>query len=273
MQHHHELDQVPARHDVALRVLDVAGNGRSSATDLANALQGDPAMTAQVLRLANSAYYGMAGRVRGIPFAVTVIGFSAVRGMAATYAAGAAGPDVPRGFWERAAASAASSSVVAARVGASRPDGFTVGLLHELGDFLLYRRDPQAHARIHDGITAWDCRTRCRAERELFGTDHGEVLGASLREWFFPEDLVDAYITHGDATRAAAPLARTLVGGQALASLTSLDDSERMWVTELVERLAERLEVGEVEADQAWTLSRHARLEADSLVPCLALTA
>jgi HD-like signal output (HDOD) protein len=268
-----ELDAAPAQHVAAVRVIEVAGDPRSSATDLATALQADPAMTAQVLRLANSAYYGMSGRVRGVAFAVTMIGFSSVRTTAAAFAAGAMGAEAPTGFWDRAAAGAASAAVVAPQVGANKADGFSVGLLHELGDFLLFRRDADAHAQVHGDVAGWDCRRRCWAEQALFGTDHGEVLAEALETWHFPADFVDAYARHGTANRSAPPLARTLVAGQALSALAQLPDEERMWVADLTEQLTARLDVGSVDRRAAGSLRRGAREDAGVLAACLPVPA
>jgi HD-like signal output (HDOD) protein len=268
-----ELKHLPAQRAAALHVMNVASDGWASSNDVAAALQVDPAMTAHVLRLANSAYYGMSGRVRSVGFAVTVIGFSAVRSMAATFAAGVVGARVPGGFWDRAAASAASASLAAAQLGAARLDGFSVGLLHELGDYLLFRQDEEAHTRLHTEVAHWDCKRRSRHERELFGTDHGELLAKSLEAWHFPDDFVEAYGTHCEANRAASPLARSLVAGQALSALSLLPDEERMWVGDLVTRLTSRLEIGTIDASQAWAFSRRAREEAGILAACLPIAA
>jgi HD-like signal output (HDOD) protein len=262
-----DLDTLPAQQAVALRVLHVSGDSRSSATDLASALMADPAMTAQVIRLANSAYYGLSGRVSSVPFAVTVIGFVSIRSVVAAFAAGALGGEaqVPPGFWERAAASAASSSIVAPRIGAAGTDAFSIGMLHELGDFLLYRVSPEAHAEIHAAADHWDCRRRCRIERALFGLDHGQALSRCLSAWMFPEDFVDAIDQHAEATRVGNPLARSLVAGQAIGALALHPDEQRRAATELAGRLTSRLEVGGIEPMNAWQLSRQARHDAATL--------
>jgi HD-like signal output (HDOD) protein len=262
-----DLDSLPAQQAVAVRVLQVSGDPRSSAVDLAGALMGDPAITAQVIRLANSAYYGLSGRVGTVPFAVTVVGFVSIRSIVAAFAAGALGSDtpVPEGFWERAAASAAASSLVASRVGASRADAFSLGLLHELGDFLLYRASPEAHAEVDEGAAHWDCRRRCRLERALFGVDHGQALARCLESWLFPTTFVEAIEAHADTSRVGNPLARALVSGQAIAALSLRADHDRHSSADLLGRLTSRLEIGDVELGQAWPLSRQARADAEAL--------
>ena len=262
-----DLETLPAQQAVALHVLQVAGDPRSSAQDLSEALVADPAMTAQVIRLANSAYYGLSGRVSTVAFAVTIVGFASIRSVVAAFAAGALGDDatVPDGFWQRASASASSCSLVASRVGAQRPDAFSVGLLHELGDFLLYRSSPEEHARLHAEVDHWSCRRRSFHEREVFGVDHGEAIARCLDAWLFPPEFVEAMSCHVRAEELAPPLARTLVGGQAVSALSLLADGDRSLGSELMLALRPALRLGRVEVDAAWGMSRQARADAATL--------
>jgi HD-like signal output (HDOD) protein len=267
-----DLDALPAQQAVAVRVLHVSGDPRSSATDLAGAVMADPAITTQVIRLANSAYYGLSGRVGSLPFAVTVVGFLSIRSVVAAFAAGALGGEVPvpDGFWERAAASASASSLIAPRVGAQRADAFSMGLLHELGDFLLYKASPEAHAEVHESAAHWDCRRRCRIERALFGIDHGQALARCLEAWLFPEEFVEAIDGHAEVTRIGPALCRALTGGQALGALSMKADEERRASADLLGALTSRLEVASVELSSAWQLSRQARLDAETLAASFA---
>jgi HD-like signal output (HDOD) protein len=263
-----ELDALPAQRAAAMRALHVSGDPRSSAADLGSALMADPAITAQIIKLANSAYYGLSGRVASVPFAVTVVGFVSVRSVVAAFAAGALGADavVPPGFWERASASAAATSLVAKRVDAPRPDAFSMGLLHELGDFLLFRASPEAHAEVHHEVPHWDCRRRSRLERERFGIDHGQLLGRSLAAWLFPDDFVRAVDHHCEVHRGGPALARAVVTGQAIGTLALRTDDELGVLDDMHDRLASRLDVGGVAMTDAWVLSRQARIDAAQLV-------
>ena len=270
-----DLDSLPAQQAVAMRVLHVSGDQRSSANDLAAALMADPAMTAQVIRMANSAYYGLSGRVGSVPFAVTVVGFVSIRSLVAAFAAGAIGneAEVPEGFWTRAASTAAAASILAPRVDAARPDAFSLGLLHELGDFLLFRASPEAHAEARAAAEPWDCFQRCRVERALFGIDHAQVLARCLRAWFFPEEFAEAVECHADASRISPPLGRCLSGATALGPVSMFPDEQRRSAAELVSQLTRRFEVGGVDHQQVWGLSRQARHDASTLAASFALEA
>jgi HD-like signal output (HDOD) protein len=267
------LDALPAQQAVAMRVLHVSGDRRSSAGDLGNAVLADPSITAQVMKVANSAYYGLSGRVAGVAFAVTVVGFNSIRSVVAGFAAGALGERVavPPGLWDRAAASAAAASILAPGLGASKPDAFSVCLLHELGDFLLFRASRRAYATLHQEAEHWDCQARSPIERELFGADHGQVLAHSLSAWLFPEEFVDAVACHAEPDGGGLPLGRAVLAAQALGALSLRGDDERRWARELEARLAEPLAVGGVSSGEAWPLSRQTRREAEHLAASFAV--
>ena len=99
-----------------------------------------------MLRLANSAYYGLSRRVAEVSFAVTVVGFPTVRAMAAVHASGLFEPGehtVPDGYWEHSVATATVCSVLAPRAGVRPNQAFPLGLLHDLGSALLYPGRPR----------------------------------------------------------------------------------------------------------------------------------
>lgn len=259
-----DLEALPAQQAVALRVLHVSSDPRSSASDLASVLMADPAITAQIIKLANSAYYGLSGRVGSVPFAVTVVGFLSIRSVVAAFAAGAMGQDVtvPDGLWERAAANASAASILGPRLGTSRPDAFSLGLLHEIGGFLLHRVAPEAHHGILADAPHWDCRARARLERQIFDTDHGEVLARCLANWSFPEDLVHAVEHHTSMVSSGSPLGRVLVAGNTVGALALHADDERPADPTVLTRIAKRLAIGGIDLDDGWAMSRHARHDA-----------
>lgn len=214
-----ELEQLPPARAAALRVVQVVDDERSSASSVAAAASVDPALTARMLRMANSAYYGLSGRVSSAGFAVTVIGFSTVRSLAAMSAAGFIGDqDLPPGFWQRGVATAAGASVVARRVGADAAEAFCVGILHDLGTALLWRHDAETQARLMAAATAKQ--PVQVLERREYGATHASLAADVLDAWSFPVDLCLAIGRHHDTpSTSAAPLRRALQAGIALAAL------------------------------------------------------
>lgn len=259
-----ELERMPAQQAAAVRVLYVADDPRSSASDLAAAVGADPVLTAQVMRLANSAYYGLSGRVRSADFAVTLLGFATVRSLAAASAAGAIGDDavIPCDFWQHAAASAAGAAQVSARLGLVRPEAFSLGLLHDIGTAVLCRIDPAAFHAIEAEVADPDSRQAVLLERKAFGMDHMAVAATVLGSWRFPDELVDTIAAHHDPlTPGATKLQRCLAGGHALAELSRFEDFERHEATKVLPRLEPGLRVADVDPLTAFDLSRVVRQE------------
>lgn len=216
------LDQVRIARPAAVQVLTVVDDPNTDSPKVAATVELDPALTAQIMRLANSAFYGMSGRVGNTGFAVTVIGFSAVRSLAAMNATGLddANQPTPAGFWRHAAASAAGCAAVAGRFGIPRNDAFAAGLLHDLGTALLHRFDPGAHAALlaehgHDGRALRD------AEAEVFGLGHDQAAARVLGAWRFPEAFVNAVGRHHESSANASPFDRVLMAGDLLAQLAT----------------------------------------------------
>lgn len=218
------LDSVTVARPTAVRVLTVVDDPNTTARQVATAIEMDPTFAAQIMRLANSAYYGMSGKIGNTGFAVTVIGFAAVRSLAAISATGltARGTPIPDGFWQHAAAAAAGSSVVAPRFGLVPADCFAAGLLHDIGTAFLHGFDRTGHLQLiaeHGG----DGAGLSAAEAERFGLGHDAAAAHVLSSWKFPSAFVDAVARHHQVT-TDQPLAQAVRLGDLLAQLSANPD-------------------------------------------------
>ncbi|MEZ0493627.1 HDOD domain-containing protein [Kineococcus sp. TBRC 1896] len=230
------LDDLPAHRPVAARVVAEADDQRSDARSLGRTLGYDPALLAKVLRLANSAYFGLSGRVSQPGFAVTVVGFSAVRSLAVSALAGL--DDVPEsltGFWDRSVLTAVAAAEFAPRLGCGAPEAFSVGLLARLGQALLVRCDPQEYPRMM--ARAGDREELLVAEAHRYGATHTRVSAEALAAWAFPEDLAHA-LSQVDRPGWATPLATCVRLG--------LELTERITHPSRAPRVAEQLSAGHV---------------------------
>ena len=213
------LDALAARGGSAMQVLRLVEDPDTDAARLAGAVGADPVLAARVLGLANSSYYGLSGRVSALPFAVSVLGFQVVRGLAVAAAAGLDTPgSTPTGFWRVAATTAAAGHLVAPLVGADAGDAFTAGLLHTLGAALLHRHHPipglclPAHP---------DGDAHGAVEVELYGLTHAQAAARVLEAWQFPQPMVTAIADHhDDLGEDAQPLRRALSAARSLAAVS-----------------------------------------------------
>jgi HD-like signal output (HDOD) protein len=214
-----ELEQLPASRTAVLRVVRLVDDPACGAAEVAAATSVDAALTARMLRMANSAYYGMSGRVSSASFADTVLGLETVRALAVLSAADVLGAsDLPPGFATRGAATASASALLAPRVGADPAQAFCAGILHDLGTALLWRLDPSRQRAIL--VRASPAEPAHVLELAEYGATHASLSGQVLASWHFPDELCCAIGRHHDPVSVgASPLRRALQGGIALASL------------------------------------------------------
>jgi HD-like signal output (HDOD) protein len=224
---HVALDSITVARPAAVQVLTTVDNPNADAHKVAAAVELDPGFAAQLIRLANSAYYGMSGRVGNTSFAVTVIGFSAIRSMAALNATGleTGSQAGPKNFWEHAAGTAAACSTLAPRFGLVTGDAFAAGLLHDLGIALLSTFDRDNHQRLAlvDGD---DGSVLAEAERSVFGMGHDDAAAHVLSAWRFPPAFIDAIAGHHAEGAPSSPLSAATRAGDIVAGAVGLEPSD-----------------------------------------------
>jgi len=202
-----ELATLPA---TVIALLDVLKDPATSADKVGVVLERDPAMTANILKLANSAYYGVRRTIGSVRDALVMLGNRAVATLA--FATGMS-PVLRRdlegygesrdAFWRHSLVSAAAASAAAdlAGLGRWRSQCFTAGLVHDVG-MLVIDRWLVAEGRR---LPAFGDETMMRhAERDLLGFDHAETGAALAEAWGFPDLLVSALRHHHAPLEAEA---------------------------------------------------------------------
>ena len=187
---------------------EMAGDERTSATDIAEVIELDPALTARVLQPSNSALYGGVRRISTARDAIVRLGFEKVRGivlaasLVQNFRYRARGEDDldPTLFWAHSLVVALAAEAVARVTDAASPDqAFTAGIIHDIGRLALRVAFPaevgRAVARARSGNISL-----AEAERDLTGYDHGEIGSALAERWLLPKELVLAIARHHDPT-------------------------------------------------------------------------
>ncbi|MEM9035362.1 MAG: HDOD domain-containing protein [Actinomycetota bacterium] len=215
-----QLQRLPAHRASATRVLRLVDDPQSSAADLGSAISTDPSMTARLLKMANSAAMARQVPVSTVAEAVTVLGYSVVRSLAVSWAAGLfdGGPRaLPKGYWQHSIVVASGAVRLGELLGVPSGAAYSAGLLHDLGQPLLLRFDPSRYRRLLREETI-DTPKQCERERVAYGHDHAEVGALVLRSWALPDDLVDAVANHHRSMTPEDPPLRRAV---ALAELVA----------------------------------------------------
>jgi HD-like signal output (HDOD) protein len=178
-----------AQRPVAAQVVAMSNGEDTSAAELARVLAADVALASRVVKLANSAYYGMRGRVSSLQFAVTVVGFTTVRTMATVALTDLTDQSrLPEDFWTVSTKLALAASGLGPRFDVRPQDGLCLGLLAQLGVALLYQDDPDGYR----AVCAAESRPaeRRAAEVARYGIHALRLTAVALEQWTFPKSMV-----------------------------------------------------------------------------------
>jgi putative nucleotidyltransferase with HDIG domain len=194
---------LPALPAATLAVMRESQAANSTAHSVARYLSQDQALTARVLRLANSAFYGMHRKVSSADEAVVVLGMRAVRNLAmiaSTYHwmdKPLKGYSLaPHEFWEHSLSTAVAAQVIAQNlVCGSSELAFTCGLLHDLGKVAISAWFENRTVTL-SAIAAKLDLTLNEAEQRVLGFDHQEVGGRMAETWNLPKAMVEAIRYH-----------------------------------------------------------------------------
>lgn len=207
-----ELRALPA---VAARVIEIAGGEQFSAHELAQAVASDQALTAKLLRLANSAYYGYPRKITTVRDAVVLLGFRAVRSAALASCVIDTLPDRPANadpqkFWRFSVSVGMLAEVLSQAHRRHMDEAFTAGVLHNIGRLALDQHRPRELMAVTTLATRKKV-TIAEAERAVLGFTDAELGGALAVHWNLPEDLVDA-VRHHQLDPNALPDSDSLAG-------------------------------------------------------------
>jgi len=191
---------LPPLPGVATQILASLGDERIDGERIAHHIASDTALAARTLRVANSPYYGLQGKIATIPEAVVVLGFANLRSLvmasALTLAFREVTPHFDRlGFWRHSLATAAAASAAGSVLGANPGLLFLAGLMHDMGRLALGVTFPAAFeavaARRKQDDSSW-----LEAETAVLGFDHAMLGGALCDHWRFPAAIGRAVADH-----------------------------------------------------------------------------
>lgn len=210
----------------------------------------DPGLTAKVLRLANSSFYGMARQVSSVDQAVTVLGFRAV-GSIATAAAlvrqgqamAPAGMDL-KPLWRHALGCALAARELASASAHAPDTAYTSGLLHDIGRLVLWTQFAKEQSAVAQYREQHDCHW-AQAETAVLGTDHGEIGSLLCQHWQLPAAIAEAVAFHHRCEMSASSLPLLVAGADAIAHALSYPQDPQEAVPPLPPQLWDRLHISE----------------------------
>lgn len=192
----------PAMPGAALKLLALADAAGTTVQQIEEVLRQDPGLTANLLKLANSAYIGIPSKVGSVRQAVMLLGLKKMVQMVVTACAsaimdrGVPGYDLPAGeLWRHSLAVSVAAKGLAGELKIQAADEiFTAGLLHDVGKLILGQFVQEDLAQIEAALAQG--MSFEAAETAVLGIDHAAIGAQVLAQWSLPEKIVRAVRWH-----------------------------------------------------------------------------
>jgi HD-like signal output (HDOD) protein len=194
--------------DVCMKLFELINSATTGTRQIAEVISVDPNLTARLLRVANSSFYGFSGKIDTVSRAVTLIGTAELYQLVLSISAVKAFGNIPNElvsmetFWRHSVYTGLLARSLAARAHVLHPERlFIAGLMHDIGSLVLYHQRPEAMRDVllvADG----DEEVLFQAELERFGFSHAGIAGYLMEQWRFPDELREAVRLHHQPEQA-----------------------------------------------------------------------
>ena len=230
-----KLKDLPPMPQIVFKARQVIDDPESEMTELSDLLESDQAIATKVLKLANSAYYGLSGKVSSIRHASSLLGYNALGqlismvGSASVLGKTLGGYDLDSaGAWRHSLIAASASRILAISKNPDlEGDAFSAGLIHDVGklvldSYVLDRKDE------FERLTEGGRNSMLAAEQHLLGLDHAEIGYEVCQHWNIPETISQAIKYHHDpANSDDDQLAYIVFMANAIANMVkAMEDTE-----------------------------------------------
>jgi HD-like signal output (HDOD) protein len=198
--------------DICIKIFELMETNQASAQTLGSVISRDPSLSARLLRIVNSAFYGFPHRIDTISRAVTVIGISELYNLVVTVSAITSFSRIPNfivnidTFWRHSVSCGILARELARQCRVLHPERlFVAGIMHDIGSLVIYHRAPDRIKKLLLAAQGNESILR-HLEGKEFGFNHADIGGMLLSRWQLPKLLQEAVQWHHDPD--SAPEAR-----------------------------------------------------------------
>ncbi len=197
-----KIESFPSMPFAVSKILSYADNPDVNVSEIEETVRFDPGLTANILKMVNSAYFGLLAEVGSIKQAVVLLGMKRLvqivmaSCMPAIMNKKITGYDLPPGeLWRHSIAVSVAAEALAKELNiTSTEEVFTAALLHDVGKLILGEFVQEDISRIEE--EALKGKPFQMAEDEVLGTDHCKVGADVLKNWHLPNEIVNAVLWH-----------------------------------------------------------------------------
>jgi HD-like signal output (HDOD) protein len=188
-----EISHIATLPEITLKIIHLVEEPTSTAQDLHNVISKDPALCTRILKVVNSAFYGLPGQIGSINRAIVLLGLNAVKNIAiaASLAKLFKGGQLTPGFsakdlWTHSITTATAMKLLSAAMKLSLPDeAFLAGLIHDVGVMVELQYDRNRLVEVLERCEAAPC-DMLAVEAEIFHADHQDFGAGLCEKWKFP---------------------------------------------------------------------------------------
>lgn len=188
-----QLHTMPMLPKVVQEVTELLNKGDVDVKTLADKVNHDQVLSARVLRMSNSAYFGCSREISTIEEAVGLIGLAKLKTLVIASGVTSAFTDVPgldlKRFWQHSLITASVAREISKEVGLDADTAYIAGLMHTVGQLPIHMVFPHAGAEIEEACEGKSVLERHNVEQTILGLDHNEVGEKLAKRWNFPEDI------------------------------------------------------------------------------------
>jgi len=196
-----EISHIATLPEVTMKIIKLVEDPDSTAQDLNNVISNDPALGARILKVVNSAFYGLPGQIGSINRAIVLLGLNAVKNIAIAaslaklFRGGKIAPNFDaRDLWVHSIATATATRMLAQKIELSVLDeAFLAGLIHDIGIMVEVQACRPKFVEVTEKLQNDESLTLRQAEMDVIGADH-QMFGQGLcAAWKFPSSF--RYVT------------------------------------------------------------------------------
>lgn len=202
-----QIDQLPSLPRLYQELMDEISKDDPSNRAIAHVINRDIGMTAKILQIINSAFFGLRRSVSDVPDAVKMLGTDTIKALALSVGVFAqvrvSSEFVPvlNQIWQHSMEVGLTAKAISSHEGSVMTDeAFTVGFLHDVGTLVMLLNMPELYRKVNN-LTEEEGINRIEAESRVYGTSHGAIGAYLLGLWGLPRNMVEAVAFYGDPGR------------------------------------------------------------------------
>ena len=189
--------------DVALKIIQITSDPKSSVADLENVINGDPGLTAKIIKMVNSAHFGLSEKIMKVHKAIVFLGFKSVRDLALSASVcdlfqqdESIGHYTRPGLWKHSVGVAITAKLIAQKTEFNVGDFvFSTSIMHDIGIVML---DQYLHDHLIECMLHPECLRKGlhNIESEIVGFSHQDLAGKVVETWELPKEFSEVCLYH-----------------------------------------------------------------------------